>query len=457
MEEKLKRDAIEIFLAGVTAVEPGRAVADHLSYRKGTFIAGGKEVPLAPGGRVFIVGAGKAGAPMAAAVEEILGDLPFKGLVVVKYGHIAPVKRVILREAAHPVPDEAGLAASLEMMDMLREAGDEDLVICLLSGGGSALLPCPAPPVTLADKQSVTNFLLASGADIGEINCVRKHLSLLKGGGLARAAYPARVITLILSDVVGDPLDVIASGPTVGDPTTYGDALEILVRFALENKVPMAVLDYLRRGAEGKHSETPKPGDAELAGVLNVLVGTNTIAVNAAGEKAKFLGYNTSVLSTTVTGETRDAAADHAAVAREILAGNCPLRPACVLSGGETTVTIRGNGKGGRNQEFALAAAMEIKGLADVVVLSGGTDGTDGPTDAAGAVADGTTVTRALAAGMDPAVYLDDNNAYPFFEKLGDLLMTGPTLTNVMDLRVVLVGEQGKGERNRNMWDLGLH
>ncbi len=446
MEEKLKNDAVEIFLAGVAAVEPGRAVANHFSCRDGVLIAGGKKVPLAPGGRVFIVGAGKAGAPMAAAVEEVLGDLLFKGLVVVKYGHLALVKKVLLREAAHPVPDEAGLAASLEIMEMLREAREEDLVICLLSGGGSALLPCPVPSVSLADKQAVTNFLLASGAKIAEINCVRKHLSLLKGGGLARAAHPARVVTLILSDVVGDALDVIASGPTVGDPTTFSDAVEILSRHSSARKVPAAVLHYLKMGANGGHPETPKPGDPELAGVLNVLVGTNTIAVNAAREKAKSLGYDTSVLSATITGETREAAAVHAAVARKILAGDHPVTPpACVLSGGETTVTIRGQGKGGRNQEFALAAAIGITGLPGVVVLSGGTDGTDGPTDAAGAVADSTTVTRALAAGMDPEAYLDNNDAYPFFGKLGDLLMTGPTLTNVMDLRVVLVDRKLKG------------
>jgi len=444
LDSKLKRDAIEIFLAGVTAVEPGRAVANHLSFRNGTLFAGEEKIPLAPDSRVFIVGAGKAGAPMAAAVEKVLGNILFKGLVVVKYGHLARVKKVLLREAAHPVPDEAGLAASLEMRELLEETREGDLIICLLSGGGSALLPSPAPPVTLADKQAVTNLLLASGAEITEINCVRKHLSLLKGGGLARAAYPARVVTLILSDVVGDPLDVIASGPTVGDPTTFTDALDILNRYSLKNKVPETVLNYLKMGADGRYKETPKPGDPELNGVFNVLVGTNSIAVNAARKKAMFLGYNTSVLSTTITGETRDAAASHAAVAREILAGNHPTPPpACVLSGGETTVTIRGKGKGGRNQEFALAAAIGIKGLPDAAILSGGTDGTDGPTDAAGAVADGTTVMRADAAGMDPRAYLDNNDAYPFFEKLGDLLVTGPTLTNVMDLRVILVGGKG--------------
>lgn len=444
--ENLRRDATDIFLAGVAAVEPGRAVADHLSLRGKTLIAGQEEISLEPGTRIFVVGAGKAGAPMAAAVERVLGELIYRGLVVVKYGHLAPVRQVLIREAAHPVPDTAGMSASLEMRKLLEEADEGDLVICLLSGGGSALLPCPSSPVTLADKQTVTNLLLASGADIGEINCVRKHLSLLKGGGLARAAYPARVVTLILSDVVGDPLDVIASGPTVGDPTTFSDALAILDRYQLTEKVPATVLTYLSDGAGGHYPETPKPGDPEMEGVINILVGTNTIAVNAAQVKAESLGYNTTVLSTSVTGDTRDAAASHVTEARKIVSRSHLIPPpACVLSGGETTVTIRGDGKGGRNQEFALAAGIGIDGLEGVVILSGGTDGTDGPTDAAGAIADGTTAARARDLGMDPGAYLEDNDAYHFFQQLGDLLITGPTLTNVMDLRVVLVGKKDKG------------
>jgi len=442
MDSKLKRDAVDIFLAGVTAVEPGSAVRSHLALEGGTLVAGKNRIALPDGGRVFVVGGGKAGAPMAAAVEEILGDRIHGGVVAVKYGHLAPVEKVAILEAAHPVPDEAGVRASTAIMDLLKEANGNDLVICLISGGGSALLPSPVPPVSLADKQKVTGLLLESGAEIGEINCVRKHLSLLKGGGLARAAHPARVVTLILSDVVGDPLDVIASGPTVGDPTTYARAVSILEQYNLEGKVPEDVMAYLREGAAGRHPETPKPGDRELAGVVNVLIGTNTIALEAARRTARELGYNTAILSSTIIGETRDAAADHADLAKKINSTGQPVaRPACVLSGGETTVTIRGTGKGGRNQEFALAAALGIEGLTGTVILSGGTDGTDGPTDAAGAVADGTTVQRAREAGLDASNHLDNNDAYPFFETLGDLLMTGPTLTNVMDLRVILVGK----------------
>jgi len=443
---RLRSNAADIFLAGVAAVDPRRAVADHFSFAGDALQAGENVIPLSREGRLFVVGGGKGGAPMAGAVEEILGDRLHEGLVVVKYGHLAPVRKVLLREAAHPVPDEAGLAAANEMRELLDTTREDDVVICLLSGGGSALLPFPAPPVTLADKQAVTNLLLAVGADIGETNCVRKHLSLLKGGGLARAAHPARVVTLILSDVVGDPLEVIASGPTVGDPTTFSDALAVLEKYGITHKVPGPVLTFLKEGKEGRHPETPKPGDAMFERVINVLVGTNAMAVEAAKAKAVKLGYNTRVLSTEITGDTREAAGVHARVAREIFSGgHAPSPPACVLSGGETTVTLKGSGKGGRNQEFALAAALGIEGLSGVVILSCGTDGTDGPTDAAGGIADGTTVSRAREAGLDPEAYLDNNDAYPFFEKLGDLLMTGPTLTNVMDLRVVLVG--GKREK----------
>ena len=439
-EKQLKQDAVDIFLAGVAAVDPGRAVRSHLKLEGDVLLADTHRISLSPDTRVFVVGAGKAGAPMAAAVEKVLGNRVHRGLVVVKYGHVAPVERVEILEGGHPVPDEAGLGGALRVADLLDDAGEGDLVICLISGGGSALIPSPVPLVTLKDKQVTTDLLLKSGAEIGEINCIRKHLSRLKGGGLARMAFPARVLTLILSDVVADPLDVIASGPTVGDPTTFGDALTILRRYELAGRVPAAVLTRITQGAEGKHPETPKPGDPELEDVMNLLVGTNAIAVKAAAKKAEELDYNTTVLSTIITGETMDAAESHTAVARKIIEQDLPAaRPACVLSGGETTVTIKGGGKGGRNQEFALASAIGIEGLPRTVILSGGTDGTDGPTEAAGAIADGTTVSRAREAGLDPAAFLENNDSYHFFRKLGDLLITGPTLTNVMDLRIILV------------------
>ncbi|GBE16170.1 putative hydroxypyruvate reductase [bacterium BMS3Abin14] len=442
MTEKrdLKDDAREIFLAGVSAADPEEAVLSALSLSGDTLRAGSGEFSLNPDGRVLVVGAGKAGAPMARAVEKVLGDRIAEGIVAVKYGHTMTLDLITLLEAGHPVPDEAGRAAAGKIAVLLEGTGEKDLVVCLLSGGGSALLPLPSPPVTLEEKMAATALLLDSGADIGEINTVRKHISVLKGGGLLRMAHPARVLTLILSDVVGDALDVIASGPTVPDPTFFIDAVGVLEKYRLTDRAPASVLARLREGAAGRVAETVKPHDPEISNVLNLLVATNSRAIQAAAARARNLGYNTSILSTTVTGDTRESANAHAAIAREIVMHGTPLAsPACVLSGGETTVTIRGRGKGGRNQEFALAAAPGIEDLPGVVILSGGTDGTDGPTDAAGAIADGTTLSRAHSAGMDPFQYLDDNNSYRFFEALGDLLITGPTMTNVMDIHVILV------------------
>jgi hydroxypyruvate reductase len=436
---QLRVDAIDIFQAGIAAVEPARAVRSCLRIEGEMLIAGKNRLQLA-GGRVFIVGMGKAAAPMAAAVEEVLGERIARGAVVTRYGHGQPLRCIELLEAGHPLPDERGLAAARAVEEVLAEAGADDLVIVLISGGGSALLPAPAGEIALAEKAVVTCLLQEAGADIGELNTVRKHLSRLKGGGLARLAAPARLLSLILSDVVGDPLDVIASGPTVADPTTFAEALAVLARYHLLDRVPPVILDHLRRGEAGDIPETPKANASFFDRTINLLVGSNAIAVFAAAEQAKKLGYRTLVLSTTVTGETRPVAAVHAAMAREVLTSGNPLPPpACLISGGETTVAVRGGGKGGRNQEFALAAAREIAGLPGTLSLSAGTDGTDGPTDAAGAFADGTTTARAAAMGLAPARHLENNDTYPFFAALGDLLVTGPTRTNVMDLRIILV------------------
>ncbi len=435
----LRRDATAIFMAGVAAVEPRRAVRAHLRRRGGVLLAGGRPLALARGGRVWVVGAGKAAAPMARAVEEVVGARLAGGLVVTKYGHGEPLRAVELREAGHPVPDQAGVQASRDLAARLGSVRAGDLVICVLSGGGSSLLPSPAGGISLEEKQEVTRLLLGCGATIGEINCVRKHLSVLKGGGLARLARPAALLTLVLSDVVGDPLDVIASGPTVADPTTFAEAREVLARHGITARVPTSIRTRLEAGARGELAETPKPGDEVFARAVDLMVGTNALAVAAAARRARALGYRPLVLSTTVTGETREVAGVHAAIARELAARGRPLRrPACVLSGGETTVTLRGHGKGGRNQEFALAAALGIEGLERMAILSAGTDGSDGPTDAAGAFADGDTVGRARAAGLDPLAALDGHDAYPFFHRLGDLVTTGPTRTNVMDLRLIL-------------------
>jgi glycerate 2-kinase len=443
---QMREDAMAIFQGGLAAVEPRRAVLNHLSLAGGTLTAGAEHLQLPPEGRVFLVGAGKAAAPMAAAVEEVLGERLARGVVVTKYGHHYPMGKTRLLEAGHPVPDRNGLAASGEIAALLEEAREGDLVIVVLSGGGSALLPAPPPSISLEEKMAVTSLLLGCGATINEINAVRKHLSLLKGGGMARLAAPAGLLTLILSDVVGDPLDVIASGPTVPDPSTFTDALGIVQHYRLEGEVPPTVLAHLQRGAAGSVPETPKGDALFFRSTINLLVGNNAMAIAAAAAKARQLGYSTLILSTTITGETRPVAGMHAAMAREIVATGNPLPPpVCLMSGGETTVTLRGNGKGGRNQEFALAAALEIEDLPGVLILSAGTDGTDGPTDATGAFADGTTVRRGRAANLDALSHLEKNDAYPFFAALHDLLQTGPTNTNVMDLRLVLVKPAGTG------------
>jgi hydroxypyruvate reductase len=378
---------------------------------------------------------------MAAALERVPGLHISSGLVNVKYGHTARLRRVELCECGHPVPDKNGMRGAQRIAEIARGAGSKDLVICLISGGASALLPLPAEGISLADKQATTKALLACGADIHELNTVRKHLSAIKGGQLARLASPASVITLVLSDVIGDDLDVIGSGPTVPDTSTFADALDILRRYRLVKHVPKAVRERLERGAAGGIEETPSPGDPVFSRVRNVIVGNNRIAIDAMVRVARTLGYRSMVLSTMIEGEAREVARVHAAIARQIRLSGQPMKPpACIISGGETTVTLRGRGLGGRNQEFVLAAARDISGLRNTVMLSAGTDGTDGPTDAAGAIADGRTIARAAEIGLNVPDSLANNDSYHFFEPLGDLIRTGPTGTNVMDVQVVLVG-----------------
>jgi hydroxypyruvate reductase len=390
---------------------------------------------------IYVLGAGKASATMAVAVERLLRRRIRGGLINTKYGHLARLRRLELNECGHPVPDENGVRGAERIAAVARQAGAEDLILCLISGGASALMPLPAAPLTLAEKQSATKLLLACGANIHEMNAVRKHLSAVKGGQLARLASPAAVLALMLSDVIGDDLDVIGSGPTAPDRSTFAAAYGILEKYGLVERVPASVRQRLEAGLSGAIPETPKPGDAVFERTQNLLVGSNRLAVDAAAGAARKLGYNTLVLSTMIEGETREVARMHAAIAKEILHSRRPLKPpACVISGGETTVTLRGDGLGGRNQEFVLAAALNLAGCAPVVVLSGGTDGTDGPTDAAGAIADGATLERAARLGLDARRYLDRNDSYRFFQPLGDLLLTGPTGTNVMDVRLMLVG-----------------
>ena len=382
--------------------------------------------------RIFLLGAGKASGAMAAAAEEVAGDRVAGGFVVVKDGYGGHLRRVEIAEAGHPVPDARGLAASGRLLEVARSAGEDDLVLFLVSGGGSALTPAPAPPITLAEKQEVTRLLLASGAAIGELNAVRKHLSVFKGGQLARAASPATVLTLALSDVIGDPLDVIASGPTAHDPTTFADALEVLARRGLSGRVPPSVARRLEAGRAGEIRETPKPGDPLFDRVTNVVVGNNALVTDAAAATARRLGYRTDLTTRELQGEARDVAREFVARARRL------PPPACLIAGGETTVTVRGPGKGGRCQEFALAAALELEPTDRLTILAAGTDGTDGPTDATGAIVDAGSIARGSAAGADARRALADNDAYRFLRASDDLLVSGPTRTNLLDLYVAV-------------------
>ena len=436
IERHLRQQALAIFRAALAAADPAAAILRHVRLRDGALLAGRTRYPLRGIRKIHVVGAGKAGAAMARAIEE-LGLPPEKrgeSLVNVKYGHLAKLRWIQLNESGHPVPDESGVRGAQRIAGIAAGACAEDLVICLISGGASALLPLPAPPVTLEEKQAVTKLLLACGATIHEINAVRKHISGIKGGQLARMAYPARVLALILSDVIGDNLDVIGSGITAPDASTFLSAKAVLEKYGILDRVPTGICERLESGSV---RETPKRGDPAFTRVQNLIVGSNHLAVEAAAAQAREMGFRTLILSTEIEGETREIARMHAAIVKEIVRYGRPApRPACVISGGETTVTLRGNGLGGRNQEFVLAAAIEIAGLKRTVVLSGGTDGTDGPTDAAGAIADGYT----LARGPEAQRYLDANDSYHYFEALGDLVITGPTNTNVMDVHLMLVG-----------------
>jgi glycerate 2-kinase len=430
----LRRDALSIFHAALAAADPASAVARHLRLDGDVLVAGGREYSLENIHRIFVIGAGKAGAAMASAVEAMLGSRISGGLINVKDGHTARLQRIELNECGHPIPDQRGIQGAQRIAGIARQAAAGDLVLCLISGGASALLPFPAEGITLEDKQETTRQLLACGATIHQINAVRKHLSAIKGGQLALLARPAPVIALLLSDVIGDDLSVIGSGPTAPDESTFSDALDVLDTYGIRYAVPDAV--RLRLEARS-FPETPK----HLDNVRNIVAGSNRLAIDSAERTANGLGYRTLVLSTSIEGETRDIARMHAAIAREVAATGRPAPPpVCILSGGETTVTLRGDGLGGRNQEFALAAALDIAGAAPILVLSAGTDGTDGPTDAAGAIADSTTIQRATAQGLDSKRALAENDSYRFFQPLNDLVKTGPTGTNVMDIHIALVG-----------------
>ena len=440
--EDMRRHAETIFSAGVRAVAPQAAIEKHCRFDDNILHVGDREYQLDRYAHIYVIGCGKAAASMAAVMENMLGDRITAGIVTVKYKHTADLNRVQIVEAGHPIPDDNGCQGAESIVNLSRSADNHDLVICLISGGGSALLPLPAAGLTLADKQGTIKALLHCGATIHEINAIRKHTSAVKGGLLAREVFPAELLTLILSDVVGDDLDAIASGPCVPDASTYRDCLNIVAKYGIEKVLPPRVRKHLQQGSDGLRPETPDPADRIFERAYSMIVGSNSEALEAARNAAAQMGYNPLILSSMIEGDTGQVAGMHGAIAREILKTGHPTpAPACILSGGETTVVLTGDGLGGRNQQFALAAALDIAGHDRIVILSGGTDGTDGPTDAAGAYVDGSTLHRAVNLGMDPSKYLADNDAYHFFKRLDDLLITGPTGTNVMDLRVMLIGK----------------
>ncbi len=430
--------AWNLIQAALKAVDPAVAVKNFFAEHPETLT----EIQSTLG-RIIVVGAGKACTPMALAITELLGDQITAGQVIVKYDHVDQDSQaqtnIKISEGGHPLPDEAGFAATANIIDLLQDTTAEDTVICLISGGGSALLNQPVTGISLADLQQTTQALLAAGATIDEFNTIRKHLSKVKGGGIARLAAPAALYALILSDVVADPLSIIASGPTVPDPSTFDDAWAIIERYRLESNLPETVVQHLRVGKRRDIPDTPKSGDAIFERVQNVIIGSNRIAAQAAVQQAKANGVNGQLLSTFIEGEAREIGKAVAGLAKGLIRDEGDLkRPACFVLGGETTVTLTGEGKGGRNQEMALAVAIALEGWVNTLVVCLATDGTDGPTDAAGAFADGDTVARARQLGLDPQVYLERNDAYNFFSALDQLIMTGPTQTNVNDLIFIL-------------------
>src|SRR5262245_120661 len=414
-----------LFEAALAAADPARCVPQHL--------------PTPPKGRTIVVGAGKAAAKMARAVEDHWSD-PLAGLVVTRYGHGVACARIEVVEAAHPVPDAAGQQAAARILAMVKGLSAADLVLCLISGGGSALLALPAPGLSLDDKRAVNRALLKSGANIAEMNCVRKHLSAIKGGRLAAAAAPARLVSLLISDVPGDDPAVIASGPTVPDPTTFADALAVLEKYRIAE--PAAALAHLRAAKD----ETPKPGDPRLARAETTIIARPQDALEAAAAAARQAGLAPIILGDSIEGEARDVALVHAGIARQVRRHGQPApAPAVLLSGGETTVTVRGQGRGGRNAEFLLALAVALGGEPGIHAVAGDTDGIDGTEDNAGALLDPTSLARGTALGIDAKKALADNDGYGFFAALGDLIITGPTRTNVNDFRAILiVAEQDK-------------
>jgi len=438
-----------IFRDAVRAVDPAGLIDSHVKKDGSTLVIHGQDISISEDlssyHKIIILGVGKASAGMASAMENILGDDLSGGFVITKYGHSLNLRKVQIMEAGHPVPDENSMEGARVLTQMAGTADDHTLIINLISGGGSSLLCLPMDGISLEDKKQTTRALLACGADIDEMNCVRKHLSKVKGGGLAQIAHPARLINLILSDVTGDPIGTIASGITAPDPTTFNDALTILRKYNIEDKLPKTVTDHLRLGARGSIPETPKANNPVFDNTVNIIIGNNALACGAALRSARTLGYNAFILSTTLSGEASEAGACFALLARDIDTGKSGLlKPAALITGGETTVTIRGAGMGGRSQEMALAFLINLHrlypdGSPNIFFLSAGTDGTDGPTDAAGAFVTPKLMEKMKDISALAEASLAENDSYHFFRDTGHLFTTGPTYTNVCDIQILIV------------------
>jgi len=440
LNRKARLIALKSLEYALNAVDPRQLMKAKLRLKNSILIANGYSFDLRKFKNVYVIGGGKASGSMAEALEQTLGRYITNGLVNVPHGSETETEIIRPQEAGHPIPDKSGVEGTHRMLKIAEQAEKEDLLICLISGGGSSLMPLPRGGITINDKREITEALLKCGATISEINTVRKHISDFKGGWLARKAYPATVLNLILSDVVGDPLDFIASGPTVPDSTTFSDAIKALKKYGLWDKAAVSIKEVLSDGEKGLIPETPKANDKAFRKVYNIIVGNNRFANLAVLEGLKSAGLNTFLLTSTLEGEARHVGVMLASIAREVAVFGNPIRkPAGIIAGGETTVTVTGKGLGGRNQEISLAAALKVGGMDGVVVASLSTDGVDGPTDAAGAIADGKTISRAAEIDLDSEKFLVENDSYHFFSKLGDLIFTGPTRTNVNDISVIVV------------------
>jgi len=440
LNRKARTRALESLEFALNAVDPEQIIRSKLLLKDSTLHVNGYSFDLRRFKGVYVLGGGKASGSMAKALERILGDRITKGFVNVPRGSKQKTDIITLHEASHPVPDEAGVEGTRCMIEIAEQANENDLVICLISGGGSSLMPLPRGEISITDKREITDALLKCAATINEINTVRKHISDFKGGWLAKKVYPATILNLILSDVVGDPLDFIASGPTVPDSTTFSEAIKVLRKYGLWKKAPASIRKVLLDGERGLVPDTPKAGDEAFEKVFNIVVGNNRSASLACCSQLKSAGLNTLLLTATLEGEARHVGIMLASIAREVFfSGNPVPKPAGIIVGGETTVTVTGKGLGGRNQELALAAALKLKEMDGVVLASLSTDGVDGPTDAAGAIVEGRTLMRAAKVGLTPEEFLAENNSYNFFSKLGDLIFTGSTGTNVNDISVIVV------------------